>query len=125
MCTNVEKRVCARFFHEAPVVIEECGKGVYHGARMYNYSRGGIYLETDLALKPGDRVNLWLSDLPENSLPEINFAEVRWRDEITGAVVLYSYGIGIKYYRPIKHLDFPGKFRVVQGGLSAANAADK
>jgi hypothetical protein len=125
MCTNVEKRVCARFFHEAPVVIEECGKGAYHSARMYNYSRGGIYLETDLSLKPGDRVNLWLSGLPENSFPEINFAEVRWRDEITGAVVLYSYGIGIKYYRPIKHLDFPGKFRVVQGGLSAVNAADK
>lgn len=125
MCTNAEKRVCARFFHEAPVVIEECGTGEYFDARMYNYGREGMYVETDLALKPGARVNLWLSDLPKNSFPEINFAEVRWCEDITGAVVLYNFGIGIKYYRPIKHLDFPGKFRVVQGGLSAANGSGK
>jgi hypothetical protein len=125
MRIDVEKRVCARLFHEAPVVIEECGTSEYHEGRMYNYGRGGMYVETDLDLKPGARVNLWLSDLPENSFPEINFAEVRWREEITGAVVLYNFGFGIKYYHPVKHLDFPGKFRVLQGGLSTAKGSEK
>ncbi|CAB1060997.1 hypothetical protein D1BOALGB6SA_5768 [Olavius sp. associated proteobacterium Delta 1] len=125
MRTNLEKRYCARFYHEAPVVIEESGTGLYYEARMYNYSLQGMYFESDLALVPGTRVNLWLSDLPEDSLPEINSAEVRWNEEIFGAVVLYSYGTGIKYSRPIQHKDFPKQFRIIQGGLRSANSSDQ
>ena len=117
MRTNLERRDCARFHHETPVVIEKCGTGIFHEAMMYNYSLQGMYLESDLALIPGSRVNLWLSNLPENSLPEIASAEVRWNEEIVGAVVLYNYGTGIKYNHPIKHKDFPGQLRIIQGGL--------
>jgi len=116
MRSNLEKRDCARFSHEAPVIIEECGTGLYYEARMYNYSLQGMYFESDLALRPGTRVNLWFSDLPEDSLPDISSAEVRWNEEITGAVVLYSYGTGIKYSRPVRHKDFPRQFRIIDGG---------
>ena len=64
MRTKLEKRDCARFYHEGPVVVEKCGTGLYYEARMYNYSLQGMYLESDLALSPGTRVNLWLSRLP-------------------------------------------------------------
>ena len=124
MRPNLEKRDCARFYHEAPVVIEECGTGLYYEARMYNYSLQGMYFESDLALVPGTRVNLWLSALPEDSLPEISSAAVRWNEEIFGAVVLFNYGTGIKYSRPIKHKDFPKQFRIIQGGLSSTNPSD-
>ena len=124
MRTNLEKRDCARFYHEAPVVIEECGTGLYYEARMYNYSLQGMYFESDLALVSGARVNLWLSDLPENSLPEINSAEVRWSEEIIGAVVLYNYGTGIKYSRSVKHSNLPGQFRVIQGGMGSTKPSD-
>ena len=116
MRTSLEKRDCARFHYETPLVVEECGTGIYYGARMYNYSLKGMYFESDLALVPGTRVNLWLSDKPENSLPEINSAEVRWSEEITGAVVLFKYGAGIKYNRSVKHRDFPRQLRIIQGG---------
>jgi hypothetical protein len=86
---------------------------------MYNYSLHGMYFESDLALVPGARVNLWLSDFPEDSLPEINAAEVRWNEEISGAVVLFNYGAGIKYSRPIKHKDLSRHFRIIQGGLGS------
>jgi hypothetical protein len=124
MRPNLEKRDCARFYHEAPVVIEECGTGLYYEARMYNYSLQGMYFESDLALVPGTRVNLWLSALPEDSLPEISSAAVRWNEEIFGAVVLFNYGTGIKYSRPIKHKDFPKQFRIIQGGLGSTNPSD-
>jgi hypothetical protein len=117
MRTNLEKRDCARFYYEAPVVMEKCGTGIFHAAMMYNYSLQGMYFESDLALAPGTRVNLWLSHLPEDALPEIASAEVRWNEEIIGAVVLYNYGTGIKYSRPIKHKDLPGQFRIIRGGL--------
>jgi len=124
MCTNLEKRDCARFYHEAPVVIEKCGTGLFYEAMMYNYSLQGMYFESDLALIPGTRVNLWLSYLPEDALPDIAAAEVRWNEEIIGAVVLYNYATGIKYSRPIKHKDLPRQFRVIQGGLGSTKPSD-
>jgi hypothetical protein len=125
MHTNREKRDCARFHYEAPVVIEECGTGIFYAARIYNYSLQGMYFESDLVLEPGARVNLWLSAAPENSSPEINSAEVRWTEEIIGAVVLYNYGTGIKYSRSVKHRDFPRQFRVIQGGVDSAKPSNQ
>jgi hypothetical protein len=125
MRSNLEKRDCARFYHEAPVVIEQCGTGLYYEARMYNYSLQGMYFESDLALSPGARVNLWLSGLPEESLPEINSAEVRWNEEIPGAVVLFNYCTGIKFSRPINHKDFPRHFRIIQGGLDSTEPSNQ
>ena len=124
MRTNLEKRDCARFYHEAPVVIEECNTGRYYDARMYNYSLQGIYIESDLDLARGDRVNLWISGSPENTLPEIDRAEVRWCEEITGAVVLYNYGSGIKYRRPADNDAFSRNFRIINGGIGSKKTTD-
>ena len=118
MRINSEKRDCARFCYELPVIIEECATGIYFNARMYNYSLHGMYFESDLSLLSGTRVNVWLSNLPGSSLPDINFAEVRWCEEIIGAVVLYNYGAGIQYHHPIAYREFPKHFRVIQGGLN-------
>jgi hypothetical protein len=125
MRTNLEKRDCARFYHEAPVVVEECGTGIFYEARMYNYSLQGMYFESDLALEPGARVNLWLSDSPERSLPDISSAQVRWTEEITGAVVLFNFGTGIKYNRTIKHEDLPTKFRIIRGGMDEKKPSNR
>ena len=125
MRTNLEKRDCARFHLEAPVVIEQCGTGLYYEARMFNYSLKGMYFESDLVLNPGTRVNLWLSDFPEDSLPEIGSAEVRWNEEITGVVVMFNYGTGIRYSRPIKNKDFPRHLRIIQGGLGSPEPYDQ
>jgi hypothetical protein len=116
MHAKSEKRDCARFCHEIPVILEECGTGVYFDARMYNYSLQGMYFESDLFLLSGTRVNVWLSNLAGSSLPDINFAEVRWCKEIIGAVVLYNYGAGIRYHQPITYREFPRHFQVIQGG---------
>jgi hypothetical protein len=117
MRAKSEKRDCARFCHEIPVILEECGTGVYFDARMYNYSLQGMYFESDLPLLSGTRVNVWLSNIAGSSLPDINFAEVRWCEEIIGAVVLYNYGAGIRYHQPITYREFPRHLQVIQGGL--------
>ena len=117
MRTKSEKRDCARFCHESSVIIEECGTGVHFDARMYNYSLQGMYFESDLSLLSGTRVNVWLSNSPGSSSPDINFAEVRWSEEIIGAVVLYNYGAGIRYHQPITYRKFPRQFQVIQGGM--------
>ena len=117
MRTKSEKRDCGRFCYELPVIIEECATGIYFNARMYNYSLQGMYFESDLSLLSGARVNVWLSNLAGSSSPDINFAEVRWCEEITGAVVLYNYGAGIRYHEHISYRELPRHFQVIQGGL--------
>ena len=117
MRTKSEKRDIVRFRYELPVIIEECGTDVHFNARMYSYSLHGMYIESDLSLLSGTRVNIWLSDLAGSSLPKIRFAEVRWCEEIIAAVVLYNYGVGIRYHQPITFRKFPRPFQVIQGGL--------
>ena len=117
MRTKSEKRDIVRLRYELPVIIEECGTGVHFNARMYNYSLHGMYIESDLSLFSGTRVNILLSDLAGSSLQEIRFAEVRWCEEIIAAVVLYNYGAGIRYHQPITFREFPRPFQVIQGGL--------
>ena len=89
----------------------------YSNARMYNYSLHGMYFESDLSLLSGTRLNVWLSNLAGSSLPDIDFAEVRWCEEISGAVVLYNFGAGIRYHQPITYREFPRRFQVIQGGF--------
>lgn len=117
MRTRSEKRDCARFYHEIPVIIEECGAGVHFAARMYNYCLHGMYFESDYPLLSGTRVNVWLSQFSRSPYPHIDFAEVRWCEEITGAVVLHNYGTGIRYRQPITYREFPQHFKVIQGGV--------
>ena len=117
MRTKSEKRDCARFYYESPVVIEECGVGVHFVARMYNYSLQGMYFESDLLLLSGNLVNVWFSNLFGSSLPDVNFAEVRWCEEIIEPVVMNNYGAGIRYHQPITYREFPRHLQVIRGGL--------
>jgi len=125
MRTKSEKRDCARFCYESPVVIEECGTGVHFDGRMYNYSLQGMYFESDLLFLSGTRVNVWFSNLSGSSLPDINFAEVRWCEEIIGPVVLNNYGAGVRYHQPITYREFPRHFHVIQGGVKDAGHQKK
>ena len=113
-----------RIPHKAEIQFENFLSGTFYNARMYNYSLQGMYFESDLALLPGARVNLWLSDLPQNSLPEVNAAEVRWSEEIAGAVVLYNYGAGIRFNRSAKHSDLPRQFELIQGGMDPTEPSE-
>ena len=117
MRTNSEKRDCRRFGYELPVIVEECDTGIQSNARMYNYSLHGMYFESDLALLSGTRVNIWMSNLDKPSQPEIRSAEVRWCEEIIGAVVLHNYGMGIRCPQPLTYREFPQHLQVLQGGL--------
>lgn len=83
-----------------------------------------MYIESDLDFEPGARVNLWLSELPQSSLPDISSAEVRWTEEIAGAVVLFNFGTGIKYGRAIKHRDLPTLFRIIRGGIHGKKSSN-
>ena len=107
-----DQRARQRFVYEAALKIENCDAATYTYGRMYNYSAGGIYFESDVAFQPGTQVQIDIGK-PGKGL-DINHltAKVKWCQEISAAVVLYDYGIGVQFDRSKRD----GTFKVIQGG---------
>ena len=111
-----DQRASKRFGYEAPLVIKNCDGGTYAYGRMFNYSRGGLYLESDAALTPGTHVRIDIEASPSGPSANHYFATVQWCREISAAVVLYDYGIGLEFDRAINCATGPVKLRIIQGG---------
>jgi hypothetical protein len=111
-----DQRASQRFVHEAAVIIENLDTATYTYGRMYNYSTGGLYFESDIAFQPGTKVQFGLEK--PDSFPGTDHlvASVKWCKEITAAVVLYDYGIGVEFDRLTSLAAGNGKFKVIEGG---------
>ena len=107
-----EQRASQRFAYESALQIENCDSGTYTYGRMYNYSAGGIYFESDVAFRPDTQVRIEIEKPAAGLDADHLFAIVKWCHEISAAVVLYDYGIGVELDRPIRD----GRFRVIKGG---------
>ena len=111
-----DHRTTERFNCEAPVVIEDCRTGRKFDGSMYNYSRGGMYVELDHPLNPGSEVRILIESPNNSSQPESCQAKIVWCNEIPGAVVLYDYGIGVRYDLDVNDLNRLTKLQVIDGG---------
>ena len=111
-----DSRASKRFDHEAHVIIKNCDCGSYTYGRMYNYSRGGIYFESDMAFKPGSCVRVDIEDSNSGPAADHYYATVMWCKEIVDAVVLHEFGIGIEFDRTMNGSGGGGKLRIIQGG---------
>ena len=113
-----EHRASERFNYEAPVSIEDCRTGRYYDGSIYNYSLGGMYVELDSFLQPGSEIRIVVEKAKNSPLPECCLAKIIWCREITGAVVLYTYGAGVQYDPTAKTVDCRKNFKVIEGGAS-------
>ena len=116
-----EQRAAKRSDCGAPVVIENCATGVLYDGSMYNYSREGMYIELDYPLRPGSKIRISGEKAKHFSRAESCQAKVIWCEEIQGAVVLYSYGLGILIDRKVKFSNILRKFEVIDGGAAKKN----
>jgi hypothetical protein len=110
------QRASQRFAYEASIKIENCDSGTYTYGRMYNYSAGGIYFESDVEFQPGTQVRIDSAKPGGGLFTENLTAKVKWCREISAAVVLYDYGIGVEFDRLMNRLNRNGTFKVIQGG---------
>ena len=111
-----DQRASKRFGQEAALIIKNNDHGTYAYGRMYNYSLGGLYLESDTALNPGTSVRIDIEASPNGPAADHYYATVQWCREIKAAVVLYDYGIGLEFDRKTNCLNGPGKLSIIQGG---------
>jgi hypothetical protein len=96
MISNPENRDKTRFNHNAPVTLENDQLGVLRGARMYNYSDCGLYIEADFRLEPETEVRIGITNSPFSSQPdrqESHRGIIKWRRPLKRSAFYYGYGV--------------------------------
>jgi len=99
--SNPEGRKNTRFEYKADVIHEDIKNGARRGAKMFNYSKEGLYFEADFLLKPGDEIYIGIEDSPYSSSGndyECYRAFVKWRKTFSDSESAYKYGYGLKHY---------------------------
>ena len=61
---NTERRKSARLPHFSSLKLKVLDRGFFFNGRMFNYSEGGLYFETDILLSPGTEIFLAIEDSP-------------------------------------------------------------
>lgn len=101
MSSNPEKRDNTRFAHVSAVTYEDLEKGVYAQSKMYNYSKDGLYFESDLKLEVGERIFIGIENSPyakQSGTYECYHAVIKRRQALERSV--YKYGYGVLYTDP-------------------------
>jgi Tfp pilus assembly protein PilZ len=98
MTQNLENRKNARLDEYRPISVKDLKAGIFHKATMINYSKSGMYFETDSILQPGTEIYLGIENSSDASFVdefECNLAEIIWRKKLKKS--FYNYGYGIKF----------------------------
>jgi hypothetical protein len=96
---NTENRSDVRLQRAARIVLEDFEGGVMYEARMVNYSKKGIYFESDFYLVPGIEIFAGINDSPfasESNVYECYRARIKWSKFLEDSVFDYGYGIEIQ-----------------------------
>ena len=113
-----EQRASRRISCDAPVIIENgITKERYDGS-MYNYSRGGLYVELDVPLDSEAAVSIVVEETEDASRAKSYPAKIVWCNEIPGAVVLYNYGLGLQCDPAIQLAGLISNFKIIEGGAA-------
>jgi hypothetical protein len=90
-----KKRRGSRIYYWTPITIQESGVYFLYRARLSNYSRSGIYFETDLLLYPEAEVYVGIQDKSHRIFSEDHgsfLVNVIWRKRLTESSFKYGYG---------------------------------
>lgn len=96
MNENPENRDTARIQHKSPVTIENLNAGIIYRARMLNFSKYGLYFETDSLLRLGDEVFIGIEYSPytdDRDTYECLRAKIMWRRELPTSFFKFGYGV--------------------------------
>ena len=96
MDENPENRDNARIKYKSPVTIENLKAGVIYQARMLDYSKYGLYFETDSLLSLGEEVFIGIEYSPyadSHNTYECLRAKIMWRRELPTSYFKFVYGV--------------------------------
>lgn len=93
---NTENRDTARIDHVSSLQVQDLTSGKIHRARMFNYSKEGVYFESDSVLNPGSQIYIGIQNSPYASLPDVleyHRAQIMWRKKLKRSYFRFGYGI--------------------------------
>ena len=95
---NHEKRENARLDDYLPISVKEVKTGIVHKATMLNYSKKGIYFETDSVLESGVEIYLEIDNSSHATFVnefECKVARIIWRKKLKKS--FFNFGYGVKF----------------------------
>ena len=95
MNRTFKKRRGSRLYYWTPITIQESGVNFLYRARLANYSRSGIYFETDQFLCPEAIVCVGIQDKNHILTSEEHgsfLVNIIWRNRLTASSFNYGYG---------------------------------
>ena len=101
MESMTEHRDNIRRKFKADVLLETFSTGIYYEGKMFNYSIGGMYFESDYAPLPGTEIYIGIESSPYDANADVYRAQVRWRKELPDDQSRFNFGVGVKYSQPI------------------------
>jgi hypothetical protein len=93
---NIENRKNTRFNYTSSLQVKDLQSGKIHNARMCNYSKEGVYFESDSVLNPGMQVYIGIENSPYTSSPDVleyHRAEIMWRKKLKRSFYRFGYGV--------------------------------
>jgi Tfp pilus assembly protein PilZ len=91
-----EKRRDTRAPFCSPILVEDLNAGYIYRARMVNYSKDGIFIETDVGLEPGEEIYIGIEDSPHKFSPNASRsyrAKVIWQKGLKNSIFNFGYGV--------------------------------
>jgi hypothetical protein len=97
--------------HPANIQFSRYNTNHYHQGRLKNISEGGLYFESQTALRPGETIFIRIIPLSAHPSPAAGsvkiqglrastLGEVKWCRELSESKI-YRYGVGIQYHAPV------------------------
>ena len=111
MVNYSEKRADIRIIHKSPIIVENSKADFIYRARMVNYSKTGLYLESDATFDPGAEIYIGIENSPYSSsldnAPDCYRVRIIWRKDLQD--LFYNHGYGIKIIASYDKQNFQGR----------------
>lgn len=116
MTATRDRRGVRRTAWESWVTVKDPDSNQFHTGMLYNFHSGGIYFECDTAFESGKTLNVMIEKPPDEMIPEVLQAEVKWTEEIVAPVVMFHYGVGASFATQSDRSESMKGLKVIQGG---------
>ena len=98
MESRPDHRTAPRRRHETAIMYEHYHSGKYFEGKMFNYSRGGLYFESNFAPEIGTEIFIGVENSPYTAGHDVFRAKVIWHVQLKDPEALFFYGVGVKYF---------------------------
>ena len=95
MHKDIERRKSERISYKSAIMHNTRPPDFFYSGRMYNFSKGGLYFESNEDLLQGDKISISIKEPPAHfSKPPGQYIDVRimWCQDLQGASYQVGYG---------------------------------